>query len=136
MKKLTLTYDEALADLKALVEEKGEDYIYQTDPESGCLYFHDKERPGCIVGHVMAKHGIKQDDLVHGSADWNFNKSVHGLFKDGFLDIDERTGYLLAIAQTLQDDHTPWGQAVSVAVERADQPGVDYEFLFKVKEEA
>lgn len=123
-KTIELTYDRAVELLDRAVAEKGEEYVYEIPYSPGeCAYFHD-ERPGCIVGHVLAYAGLERDDL-RGRESLTFPGALRGdlnvmagpdsLAEYGVLSADDRTVTLLAEAQSKQDEGTPWYDAVEVA---------------------
>lgn len=122
-KQLALTYEEALADLRALVAERGEDYVYVMPEEVGaCVYFAPDGSPSCIVGGVLARHGWTADDADNENI--NEDTGVTTLTEDHggrgpLLSVDDRTRLLLNVAQVKQDANLPWGEAVALAVEYA-----------------
>lgn len=118
---LTITYDEAKADLLELADERP-DFVYE--PPSGvCRYFADDGSPSCIVGYVFAKHGIQPDQLVKQSTQRNLNENAAvGLLRDeGLITCDDATATLLAYAQDEQDNGHSWGPAVIYAIDAAEE---------------
>lgn len=121
--------DEAILSLRAVVFEKGADYMYcnpawtQEDITSGitrCLNFHGDE-PGCIVGHLLAKLGLTPElarflqiadgksaydscGLLSGDPDFPWTFTVNAV-------------QILGTAQLHQDDRKTWG----FALERAEE---------------
>lgn len=112
-----LSFEQALAGLEKAVAAKGEDFKYEApvvDEEEGltmCMYFSRTGQPSCIVGHVLADHGVSVDDLGH----WNEDATVHTLVDHSVLDVDARTTLLLRRAQEMQDNGHPWGKALAEA---------------------
>jgi hypothetical protein len=121
-KQLTLTYEETLADLRALVAERGDGYVYTMPDEIGaCVYFAPDGSPSCIVGGVLARHGWTANDAYEEGV--NEDTGVSTLTEDRgdgpLLSVDDRTRVLLHVAQVKQDADLPWGEAVALAVEYA-----------------
>lgn len=122
MFKLHLTDEQVLADLAAVVEGR-EEYVYLDEREegSGCVYFDDDfigEPPSCIVGHVLARHGVTLTDLVN--AEVEIERHINGsrvvlLTELGLLDISRKAAIALSEAQYAQDDGHTWGYALDQA---------------------
>jgi hypothetical protein len=150
--KKILDVGEALKLLEAVVKERGADYVY-TDHWSSCQNFigpqavrsyndtpddelstvrvenaKDKrfDQPLCIVGHVLAKEGLRPS--IHGKQ--YALGSVHTIsvklgndpaapFK---LTSDARE--VLAAAQVSQDRGDSWGTALQYAVKEAENLGI------------
>lgn len=84
-----------------------EDFVY-LPPDAQCVYFYEGA-PSCLVGHVMAKRGIKPEEVTeHETPD-----AMSELFTKGAAE------YLTAI-QAHQDLQIPWGEAVAVAEREQD----------------
>lgn len=128
---VTLTYNEAKAELLRLADANP-DFIYK-DPfretDDLCVYFDpDSRAPSCIVGHVLAAHGVTLDGLnifaleAQERGDVNVpltnESSVSALVGAGVIGTkgDDRVRALLQSAQFSQDEGTPWGAAVAGAV--------------------
>ena len=98
---------EVLEHLRAVVAEKGADYVY---PEAACVYSLGG-KPSCIVGHVYARLGLLH--LVHR------NTVAQKMFPDR---ISAKARSALEAAQRVQDggsyDKTlrgTWGDALAAA---------------------
>lgn len=119
---ISLTYDDAKSALLTLATERP-DYVY-ADPEQPqtCEYFTSAGEPGCIVGHVLDRYGLTAADLRRPNADaadgWEIlnTTNVRSLVSSGIIEADEQTLNLLLIAQRDQDSGTPWGEAVTHAI--------------------
>lgn len=103
-----ITYDEAVADLMAVVEGR-EGYVYEPDPF--CMYFNPDGSPSCIVGHVLVRHGITA--LQVGTLNYSRAKRLSA---EGVLDVDDRAENLLESVQGMQDKGIPWGEALTAAL--------------------
>jgi hypothetical protein len=106
---LTITCDDALEALRAVVAEKGEDFSYQPPadgPKGTCVYvwkIDDELQPLCIVGCALARLGIPLGLM----ADAEFNSiNVHALAgrlaQHGYI-IEEEAQLLFRSAQIVQD---------------------------------
>ena len=91
---------EVLEHLRAVVADKGDDYVY---PESSCAYSLDGE-PACIVGHVYARLGLLPLARRNAIA-WR-------MFPDL---ISEKARSALEAAQRVQDARGTWGEALAAA---------------------
>lgn len=110
---LELTYDEVVADLRALAAERP-DYTYNAyeDGDDGsCIYFHHDGTPSCIVGHVLAKHGVTLEDV--GSAN---DDVVEKLVTGGIISGDSAAMGVLDRAQGAQDSGRRWADAVEFGI--------------------
>jgi hypothetical protein len=118
---ITLTYEQAVADLQAVVEGR-EDFVYTPlqlavhvdTPFPICAYFDpETAAPSCGIGHVLARHGLTYDDLGY----LNIETNVENLVDEEVLSADERTVELLSAFQSFQDVGTPWGKALAGALD-------------------
>lgn len=117
-KQIRLTFDQALADLTAIVAELGPDYIYEQPVGStNCLYFHAGE-PSCGIGRVLARHGVKPDDV-----DFRMNRATVtriSAYREGeprkILVTDRPTMTLLSKFQEHQDQGRQYSEALRNAV--------------------
>jgi hypothetical protein len=115
----TYTYDETLAKLKEIVENKGEDFIYCGDPVTdSCYYVRDGE-PDCGVGHVLVAFGVTPSLLEEGG---QFGSAFAGallvnLEYREIVSFDSRARSLLVAFQQAQDSRTPWGESLWGAIE-------------------
>jgi hypothetical protein len=109
---LTLSFNEVVGDLLEIIEEKGSDYRYEKPGGSThCQYFRGLQ-PGCIVGHLLAKHGVTYETL--GST--NNSKAVSELVDCYVLNIDDKTRAFLVDVQSSQDNGNSWGRAMDLAI--------------------
>lgn len=128
---VVISYEMALKGLKAAIEVKGADYVYQpfettTMSQGACRYFDQQAQPSCIVGHVLDSLGV---------APFRFEQPMNAvgvamLESRGVIAYDqddwEKTGKLLYYAQRRQDRGTPWGAAVDEAIAAAEcEVGLD-----------
>lgn len=115
--KITLTAQQILDGLTEIAEANP-DHKYQKPTEDGlCLYFHGDE-PGCIVGQLLAKHGVTGDQMreVDDAQGWMLNeRAVGDLIEAGIIDTDHEGYAMLTVAQKSQDDGNTWGEAVAEA---------------------
>jgi hypothetical protein len=125
-----LSFEEAATQLDLVVRTKGEDHIDQ-GTTFGYVYFKDGG-PSCIVGHLLAKHGIEQADLeqyepptedmrrFYGrKRDANKSTGVEKLRRLKIIDVDDTTLEMLSEAQKKNDARLPWRRAFDRAIERA-----------------
>ena len=107
---------EVLEHLRAVVAEKGADYVYA---EKECQYAIAGV-PSCIVGHVYARLGLL-DGRTQSSA-----LRATLLHAD---DIAEQAMWVLGAAQAVQDGDVPrfergtWGEALAAAEAEATRVG-------------
>jgi hypothetical protein len=116
----TLTLEQVVADLRQIAHDQP-DHVCpylgsETDRTMTCAYFAEGQ-PSCIVGHILARHGITQDDL----GPLNHGADVSDLVMNEIIDIDLWTEDLLLVAQQEQDAGSPWGRAVQEALNRLDE---------------
>jgi hypothetical protein len=113
---IELTYDEAKADLIAIVQEQGPDFIYDQPEEFGsCVYFNTDGTPSCGIGHVAARHGVTAEEW----ADVNTDTGVKDLMGD-VIRGDRTVAILFATFQQKQDASVPWGDAAVAAFEAVE----------------
>lgn len=118
-----ITAHDAVELLKAEVDRKGEDYVYEEPPGPGCSYtVHDRDTfsatdtPSCIVGHVFVHLGLdmsREDGLpIEGPLD-----HVIEQFKKAnpALRMTKAALIVLRTAQSLQDRGETWGLALKAA---------------------
>ena len=118
---LHITYDMALEALKAAVEEKGEDFVYEKpDDAATCAYLHVDENgdmtvPGCGVGNALLRLGVSAKFLE----DYNEGYGVGHLVRDADgrsqFTIDKKALALFFQFQTVQDNKGSWSLALSLA---------------------
>lgn len=116
---ITITKVSALKGLKALVEEYGEDFVYQRNDVGdglGCSYVHDNE-PSCMIGKFLAAVGVPLErlalaDRFGGSPAYALLESLKS---EGVLSVEYGVGTLLNAAQRGQDAGATWKQAYDSA---------------------
>lgn len=110
---IELTDDEVIDGLKSLAQASP-NFVYKTeddvDGSGGCTYFHGTE-PGCIVGHLLARHGVQSFDLG-----FNNGAAVQQLINEGMLRVSHRASKILNEVQRRQDSGTTWGTSVQEAL--------------------
>lgn len=110
---IKLTKDEVLADLRAIADEME----HHRDISAANSYFHNG-RPSCLVGHVLARHGMTEQDLVERGVNYMslFSLCVEGVIDVG-ADVDDSDVFtLLYTAQDGNDRSLPWGRVVVDAI--------------------
>lgn len=133
--------DEAIKLLKAAVERKGEDFIYNPGGNAGCSYSaetnrssrvddgplydeNDKPNPGCLVGHVLYDLGVNLKS-VHSGSLYSIighyeNQKNNPLLADPNIQFTPAAVAAMGAAQTSQDNGTTWGRALEVAKSASD----------------
>ena len=109
----TATFDEVVAEVKAIADERP-DYIYPYSfNEEVCMYFSDGQ-PSCIVGHWLARRGVTVDDIRP------FNTGAGpSVFRSlGIANLDSATVHFLSNVQAAQDTGTPWGEAFAKGLDQ------------------
>lgn len=109
------TYETVLADLRAIVRDKGEDTIAQ------CTYvdwdgFAQELSPVCVVGHFLWQHDLidfDEWDVIDGQ---NSDYVVERLEKRKNIKFSADAKKLLLAVQQSQDTGVPWGIALETAV--------------------
>lgn len=105
-----LTRERAVELAREVVAEVGADFVYKSpDASPGGFYVHPGDKPGCLVGHVLLRHGVPVETLKQYNDLGVF--LLHGetsLLSDG-------ASAFLEEAQDLQDNGKPWGRAVADA---------------------
>lgn len=112
---ITITKVSALKGLKALVEEYGEDFVYQqNDGEYGlsCSYVHDNE-PSCMIGKFLAAVGVPLERLALADRFGGdpAETLITKLVDEGVLDVENGVRGILRAAQIAQDSGDTWGLA-------------------------
>jgi len=124
------TDDEVTQALRAVVAEKGGDYV----TPNACRYRNpdldgdDPNCPDCIIGHLLRRLGDRGWDnaLVSVTGDFGgistLNESRIGSSHwDGYTDLTERQRYWLESAQCVQDTGGTWGSALAAYERRHRQ---------------
>lgn len=124
MEKLTL--DDLIADLKAIIAEHGEDYVYKADerangnPLVACKYFEGGQ-PSCIFGHVFTRHRIDGDAVETVAMQ---SEDIDAVLA-AFFETEKETLEFASFVQIHQDAGGTWGEAINSALNEAlvDYPG-------------
>jgi hypothetical protein len=121
---IELSFEEIYNTARRLVHQKGEGFKYSapggtTTPNgtpSSCWYVHglnDELEPGCIVGHIMHRHGVSLVDLK--TLEGGVGNLLHRLKDLDILKVDAQGERFLRIVQAIQDDGDTWQKAVRIA---------------------
>jgi len=113
-----ITFDKARELLRAAVELKGADYVYQKREDGTCLYVHQEGdgslTPGCIVGTALHLGGLSLE-AMHAE---NYGQIGFLLESDWCgLTADPDAKMLLRVVQAHQDNGFTWGEAVRRALD-------------------
>jgi hypothetical protein len=119
---INLTASVVREGLLALVEQEGEDFVYegvkQHDGYPKCVYVRNGE-PDCIVGRLLANLGVPVDRLVEADEDQYMTgvpaaQLLGELREEGVITLATGEGVANALAQVqhLQDSRIAWGAAV------------------------
>lgn len=120
---ISLTDEQILADLVAVVAGR-ESFYYEpplVDDASTCVYFGEDGAPSCIIGHVLARHGITLADLQRdnphlGARDYN-DAGINMLLGIRLFACSDAAASALFNAQRMQDIGHSWGEALTAAEE-------------------
>lgn len=127
-----LSYEQVLDELRAIVAEKGYDYVYPTvdvtyDDDEGyvaagqCVYFDPGTgQPSCVVGHWFALHNVVLDDEYDGLYNHlNMETSIRDILENHYwvlpFTVDYHAQVLLTMIQGAQDTGMAWGAALERA---------------------
>lgn len=103
-----LSLDDAKTLLTGAVDKMGREFRYTRATPT---YFDTATgKCSCLIGHVLVEKGITSLPPDLNGAD------VYALIRCGVLRVDEDTQYLLATAQTEQDQGQTWGEALDEAL--------------------
>jgi hypothetical protein len=123
---IKLTKDSVLKALDEVIAEYGEDYVYQQSNDSdtpSCLYAKLSEDgeavPDCIVGHILAKHGVDMGPMVYDKRTLTGRELSTGqaysvlshMAHAGLVKYDGSVSKALTGGQSLQDHGATWGEA-------------------------
>ena len=100
------TYGQVLTSMCKAVTSKSEGYIF----EGECFNLLDGE-PACIVGHVLADL-LGVDKVPVGGTIYGVAEQLK---ESKIATFDARAYILMDVAQNLQDDRVPWGDAFRAA---------------------
>lgn len=114
----------ALAELRAVVTEFGDDYVYGGDID-GCVYVLDGQ-PSCIVGQVLHRVGVPITTLetfdtasFEGESAPVSELQRKDLLTAASIALDSDAFEVLRVAQKYQDNGHTWGTALAEAVVEA-----------------
>lgn len=116
---ITITRLSAFNGLKAIVEEYGDDFVYQKEYEDGepsCVYVRDGE-PSCLVGKFLAAAGVplkllQRADALGGTP---AEALIETLRLAEIIDVEMGVSVMLGAAQARQDGGDTWGTALRSA---------------------
>lgn len=103
-------FDRAVQLAKRAIAEQGSEYRYGP---IDCVYFAEG-KPSCIVGHMLAYDGVTAEFV--DANEFN-DEGVHNLP----LGADIKTEIFLIELQEQQDQEMPWGDALQLAIWKAEE---------------
>lgn len=125
---MKITGKKALKMLERIVEERGENYLYDM-PDSGCAY-QVGGVPSCGIGLALSKFGAPADTLrkldgemnldgktyeySSGSSSINTGRSRSVLDYEGFI-LTPKARLVFMTFQGMQDTSRTWGEALDAA---------------------
>lgn len=113
---LTLSDDEVVGGLLALAGANPSKTYRSPAGDGVCVNFDDDDNPSCIVGHLLAMHGVTAEDLTVWDGT-NLNMvTAKTLVTTGLLDVSENALGLLMLVQSRQDRGERWSFAVAEAL--------------------
>jgi hypothetical protein len=117
--------------LRTVVAERP-DYVYEAPAEQvetgegllSCFYVHGagaEAEPGCLVGHVLYRHGVSLVDLAakEGAGAYNVTTELVELTGEPGT-VSDVIGVLMRV-QDAQDNGQPWARALEHATRRAGE---------------
>jgi hypothetical protein len=124
--KIVVDLAKAVTTVRQLINEKPEGYRYQDNPFAGegtcrnilwspIMTFPDDMQPGCIVGSVVVKLGVKPVEIFTTNAVFSGVHALFSAFHDKFTITDSASRYLV-LCQGLQDSGVSWADAHSIAL--------------------
>lgn len=127
---IELTDTQVIEGLQALVDEKGEGFVYEQKPEyegsssTQCVYVY-QGKADCMVGQFLVKAGVPLERLAeadnsHYGQGVPALELVSQLQDEGVLSMSETAQEALGYAQGHQDIGETWGYALRGAKERFD----------------
>jgi hypothetical protein len=123
---IKLTKDSVLRALDEVIAEYGEDYVYKQNNDvdaPACLYAKLNEDgeavPDCIVGHILAKHGVDMGSMVYDKhtltgrelSTGQANSVLSHMAHAGLVKYNRSVSMALTAGQNLQDTGYTWGEA-------------------------
>lgn len=118
---IEITADSVREGLTALVEECGEDFVYDVDRTGGqCVYVHEGQ-PDCLVGKFLHAQGVTIQQLSIGDHDGpegsiGAQRLIQILSEREVLRAEDSAAQALARAQDVQDQRIAWGSALDEAL--------------------
>jgi hypothetical protein len=118
----TVTADAVTETLKRIVEEKGEDYIYQPFTGGQCYYADPVSgEPSCIVGHLLEELDSDGFRAVREREHFNGTFDAIEAVEEAGLDVPGYVREALQIAQNTQDNCYSWGEAFDRYLARLEE---------------
>lgn len=108
------TYEDVLPIIKAIVEAKGPDYVYEKVNDR-CVYLDQFGNPSCLVGYFLAYQSLIYHLAPHQYEDEGASNVLGTLDYEEIASFDEDATDFLQVVQEKQDSGVPWGQAVEFA---------------------
>lgn len=119
MTELTITGPVAYDLLKAVVDERGGGYVYDTEEHDGCRYADDDGQPACLIGHVLSHLGVLDAIEARHQAETigaaPVKDVVYSAAAGRGIRITDFAFDVWAAAQDVQDKGEPWGDALRAA---------------------
>lgn len=119
---MTFTLEDVLNATRAVVAEKGEDYVYSNSVAEGgngsCVYANEDGTPSCLVGHVIHRldpevfKRLAKDEAESGSQ-VALDLIPAGYIPEGFW--EESAEHAMQEVQIHQDIGRTWGEALKTA---------------------
>lgn len=120
MKEYTL--ETLLPHFRAIVADKGEDYVYEpirkgTHLTDGCFY-HNEGQPSCGVGHVLHRIGVPIEalKLMDEGFETSIGDQYSRLAQDHSITFDIGAKSLMESFQDDQDNAISWGDALKASI--------------------
>lgn len=107
-----ITYDMVRDDFPAIIERKGENFIYSPPADSaGTCQYVSQGKPSCLIGHYLIEKGVPASAFATIN-----NLEVEDLFQGGYLDdydvtADPEAIHAMGRLQHFQDHTHSWGGA-------------------------
>lgn len=121
---IEITRHSAIQGLSALVEEKGEGFVYtQHTGREGtkqCRYVHNGAAD-CMIGQFLAAQGIPLERLAEADKIYAWSGApaselIDSLINEGLVIASDGATNVLAAAQFAQDGGMTWGEALREAI--------------------
>lgn len=110
---MPITVDSMLSELRIIANEAPADYVYERPlGQASCLYVHDSQEPGCIMGQWLFRfHGVSLETLATFEGNSVSSILENELGMDGWSDVATMARRI----QHYQDDEIPWRKAITRA---------------------